>query len=234
MATRTARSTHTLDEAIDKLRELSDEKNLKGMSRYAIDTSLALGVSMPNIRSVGKGITKDHELAQQLWDSGIHEARILASLVDKPEWVSEQQMDLWVKDFNSWDLCDQVCGNLFCRTEFTKAKVFEWSEREEEFVKRAAFALIAWESVHNKKAEDSYFLVYLPLIRKCAIDERNFVKKAVNWALRQMGKRSVVLHRPALDLSKELMNSDDKSARWIGTDAVRELDGKKVRFRLGI
>jgi 3-methyladenine DNA glycosylase AlkD len=229
-----ARTALNLDQALEKLRSKAVPENRAGMSRFGIRIESALGVSMPNIRNVGAQITQNHELAQQLWQSGIHEARILASLVDHPKWVSPDQMDAWARDFNSWDLCDQVCGNLLDRSVFADEKIFAWAERKEEYVKRAAFATIAWRAVHDKKASDTIFLKYLPLIEKASDDQRNFVKKAVNWALRQIGKRSKILHLPALVLANKLANCDDITRRWIGKNAKKELDSSKMRQRLGI
>lgn len=221
-------------EALELLREHSIPESRQGMARFGISIEHAWGVSMPNIRAVGKSIVKDHDLAQQLWDSEIHEARILASIVDHPKWVTNEQMESWVADFNSWDLCDQVCGNLFDKTSFVDLKIENWARREEEFVKRAAFALIAWRAVHDKKCDDRQFLQYLPIIENGSDDNRNFVKKAVNWALRQIGKRSAALHAPALVLAKKLSTSDDVAKNWIGKDAVKELDSLKMHQRLGI
>lgn len=228
------RTAHSAEQVLAKMREKAVPENRLGMARFGIDTEKALGISMPNIRGVGKEIIKDHSLAQELWDSGIHEVRILASIVDHPKWVSPQQMDQWVLDFNSWDLCDQVCGNLFNRSKYAHEKILIWAEREEEYVKRAAFALIAWRSVHDKKEENSTFIRYLPLIETASNDSRNFVKKAVNWALRQIGKRSVDLHGPALELALDLAQSPDATARWIGKDAIKEFESTKLRQRLGI
>lgn len=226
------RTPHSAEEAIAALRTLGKPENREGMARFGIAVENALGVSMPDIRKTGSLITKDHDLAQALWDSELHEARILASVVDKPEWVTEAQMDEWVEDFNSWDLCDQVCGNLFDRTQFTDTKIRQWAVREEEFVKRAAFATIAWCAVHDKKRDDADFLEFLPIIDAASNDPRNFVKKAVNWALRQIGKRSAFLHPHALELARELENSTEKARIWIGKDAAKELDGKKMRERI--
>ena len=228
------RTSHTLAQAMDKLRAKSAPEPLKGMARFGIDITNTLGVSMPNIRGIGKEITRDHDLAQALWESGINEAKILASLVDHPKWVTSHQMDEWANEFNSWDVCDQVCGNLFDKTPMTDEKINAWRNEEKEFVRRAAFALIAWRAVHDKKSGDEVFLNYLPYIEEASVDYRNFVRKAVNWALRQIGKRSASLHGPALALSKKLATSDDKSKRWIGKDAFKELDDETIRRRLGV
>jgi 3-methyladenine DNA glycosylase AlkD len=178
---------------------------------------------MPVIRAAAKKYKKQHELAQGLWETGIHELRIMAALVDDYKKVTPQQMDAWVKDFNSWDLCDQVCSNLFEKTEFVGMKIRDWAPREEEFVRRAAFALLASHAVHLKKAPDDYFRTYFPLIEEAATDERNFVKKAVNWALRQIGKRNQALNKDACRVAERLLDSSSKSARWIAKDALKEL-----------
>ena len=228
-----ARTPHSVEQALDLLRPHGSEKNRAGMARYGINVDKAFGVSMPNIRAAGKAIRHDHDLAQALWDTGIHEARILASLVDRPQWVTSDQMESWAGDFNSWDLCDQVTGGLFDKTPFAHEKAVQWADDEREFVRRAAFAMMAWRAVHDKDANDDALTIYLPLIREASTDSRNFVKKAVNWALRQMGKRSPALHGPCLDLARELAVSDNKTARWIGKDAVKELESEAVKVRLG-
>jgi 3-methyladenine DNA glycosylase AlkD len=229
-----ARTPHTLDQAVAALKALENKDTLAGKAHFGINVSKALGLSMPQIRGIAKTITKDHALAEALWQTGIHEARLMASMVDMPKSVTEDQMDRWVQDFDSWDVCDQTCGELFDRTPFTTLKIHEWSGRPEEFVKRAGFALIAWQAVHDKKRGDTDFFEYLPLVERAATDHRNFVKKAVNWALRQIGKRSATLHRPALDMAKKLSQNPDKTARWIGKDAARELNSDKVRRKLGL
>ena len=226
------RSPHTLDEVVAKLRALENKDRLAGKAHFGINVDKALGLTMPEIRGVAKQITKDHMLAEALWQAGLHETRLIASMVDHPKWVSESQMERWVLDFNSWDVCDQTCGELFDRTPFTSKKIHEWSERKEEFVKRAGFALIAWQAVHDKKRDDQDFLPYLRLIERESTDPRNFVKKAVNWGLRQIGKRSVELHGPAVKMSRKLKMSDDRTARWIGGDALGELTSEKVLKRL--
>jgi 3-methyladenine DNA glycosylase AlkD len=204
------------------------------MARYGISVEGTLGVSMPDIRRMGKEIGKDHPLAEELWASGIHEARILAALVDDPKQVSEDQMERWVSDFDSWDVCDQVCGNLFDKTAFAWCKAVEWAARDETLVKRAGYVLMTQLAVHDRKADDSEFEQFLPIIAKGANDERNFVKKAVNWALRQIGKRSIHLNRLAIQTAEDIRNFDSKSARWIAADALRELRGEAVQRRLGV
>jgi 3-methyladenine DNA glycosylase AlkD len=202
------------------------------MARYGIDTSRALGVSMPEIRSVARSVGRNHALAQQLWATEIHEARILASLVDEPERVTVSQMDRWARGFMSWDVCDQVCSNLFWRTPYGHAKATAWSSREREFVKRAAFSLMASLAVHDKTAEDTAFEAFLPSIVEASTDERSSVKKAVNWALRQIGKRNRRLNVRAIETAEDIGSIDSRAARWIAADAVRELRSDAVQARL--
>jgi len=210
---------------------MANSKNVEGMARYGISTKGTLGISIYELRKIAARIGKDHKLALKLWESGIHEARILASYIDDPEKVTEKQMEEWVSDFESWDVCDQVCW-LFENTPFAYKKVKEWSKRKEEFVKRTAFSLIAGLSVHDKKAKDSTFIKLFPIIKRAAKDERNYVRKAVNWSLRNIGKRNQALNRAAIKLANEIKNIDSKSARWIAADALRELKGQKVQKRL--
>jgi 3-methyladenine DNA glycosylase AlkD len=219
-------------ELIAWLQAHGSETNRAGMARFGINTQRAFGISMAALRSQAKEVEPDHELAGELWQSGWHEARLLAALIDRPRFVTPEQMDLWTADFDSWDLCDQVCGNLWCRTPFAPQKIRKWADDEREFVRRAGFVTLAWMAVHDKKSPHAGFLDYLPLIRGGSNDPRNFVKKAVNWALRQIGKRSASLHGPCLELARELAASSDSTARWIGTDAARELESEKLRSRL--
>jgi 3-methyladenine DNA glycosylase AlkD len=214
------------------LKTLSKPENLDGMSRFGINTSNALGITVTELRKVAKTIGKDHELAMGLWDTKIHEARMLASFIDEPVLVTEQQMEAWAKGFDSWDLCDECCGDLFDKTEFAYKKAAEWSERREEYVKRAGFALMAALSVHDKRAADSKLLQFLPIIERESDDERNFVRKAVNWALRNIGKRNLNLNKAAIATAKRIKERDTKSARWIASDALRELTGEGVTRRL--
>jgi 3-methyladenine DNA glycosylase AlkD len=203
------------------------------MSRFGINPDRALGVRIPDLRRLAKEIGTDHRLAGALWRTGLHEARILATMIDDPAAVTEEQMESWVGDFDSWDLCDQCCGNLFDKTPFVYEKTIEWADRDEEFVKRAGFALMAWAAVHDKTADDRVFLELLPIIEREADDGRNFVKKAVNWALRQIGKRNRKLHRAAVVAARRLSNRNDSAAAsWTGSDALRELTSESVRSRL--
>ena len=221
-----------LNQVIKKLKANSSKKNIEGMARFGIDTSNAIGVSMPVVRKIAREIGKDHNLALQLWDSGIHEARILAAIIDEPNKVSEKQFEKWVAGFNSWDVCDQCCGNLLDKTRFAWKKAVELTSRKEEFEKRTGFVLMATLSVHDKEADDKKFEHFFPLIKKHATDERNFVKKAVNWALRQIGKRNIALNKKAITAAKEIIKIDSRAAHWIATDALRELQGEAVQKRL--
>ncbi|MBU4338358.1 DNA alkylation repair protein [Patescibacteria group bacterium] len=213
---------------ISKLKSHKNPKNIAGMAQFGISAKNTLGVNIPIIRSMAKKIGKDHNLALELWGSKIHEARILASMIDEPSLVGKKQMGHWVRDFDSWDVCDQVCMNLFDKTEFAWTMPFEWSKRQEEFVKRAGFALMAALAFHNKSSDDKKFLKFFPIIKREAADERNFVRKSVNWALRQIGKRNKNLCSQALKLAREIKkeNPASKSANWIANDAIRELNEK--------
>lgn len=217
---------------LKKLKSLSDPEAAAGMARFGINPKNTFGVSIPALRKMAKEIGKNHVLAQELWSSGIHEARILAGMIDEADMVTENQMERWVKDFDSWDVCDQVCSNLFDKTPFAYRKAAAWSTRKEEFVKRAGFVMMAALAVHDKGANDEAFLKFLPLIRREAVDERNFVKKAVNWALRQIGKRNISLNKAAIKTAKEIRQIDSKDAQWIAADALRELKSKQVQKRL--
>jgi 3-methyladenine DNA glycosylase AlkD len=217
---------------IQQLESFSNPVAVAGMRRFGVRAKNIYGVSIPHLRRMAKRIGKNHSLAQKLWTSGIHEARILAGMVDDPEKVTERQMERWVKDFGSWDVCDQCCNNLFYRTQYAHQKALQWSGRKEEFVKRAGFVMMAVLAVHDKEKSDNAFTQYFPIIRKEAKDERNFVKKAVNWALRQIGKRSLRLNELAIKTAEEIRKIDSISAKWIASDALRELTGKAVQKRL--
>ena len=220
------------DDVLRQLKSLSNPEAVAGMARFGINAKNTYGVSIPDLRKMAKGIGKNHILAQKLWDSGIHEARILAGMIDLPERVTEKQMEHWVKDFDSWDVCDQVCSNLFDKTKFAYPKAIKWSKRNEEFIKRAGFVLMATLAVHDKEADNQKFIRFLPIIKREATDERNFVKKAVNWALRQIGKRNSALNKIAIQTAKEIQKIDSKSAKWIASDAIRELTSEAVRKKL--
>lgn len=224
-------------EIILKLRSQKNQKNIDGMARFGINPKNVLGVRAPYLKDFARRIKKDakkeknsslylHKLAHDLWSSGIHEARIIAVLIDEKKSVGEDQMEKWASDFDSWGICDKACGDLFDKTEFAYDKAIEWSGRKEEFVKRAGFVLMATLAVHDKLADDKEFMKFFPYIKRGSVDERNFVKKAVNWALRQIGKRNKTLNREALSIAEELKGMDSKSAKWIASDAIRELEKK--------
>jgi 3-methyladenine DNA glycosylase AlkD len=217
------------EEILAELASHGDERNRAGMARYGITVDDAYGVSMPIIRGIGKSIGKDHQLASDLWRTGNHEARILATIVDVPALVTEEQMEEWVLGFNSWDVCDQCCSNLFSRAKFAVKKAREWSGREEEYVRRAGFVLMAALAVHDKRSADDLFIEFLGIIdSEYANDERAFVKKAVNWALRQIGKRNMNLREEAIKTAESVRAKGTKSARWIANDALRELMSEKT------
>ncbi len=224
--------TPMLKEVMSILEASGSDRHVQGMSRFGIKTTKALGVSVPRLREIGRSIGSNHELAQELWDSQIHEARILASMIDIPEKVTVEQMDRWVKDFDSWDLVDGCCGSLFDKTPFAFEKAIQWCQRPEEFVRRAGFAMMAELAVHDKTSPDDTFLNFLPWIVQGSVDDRNFVKKAVNWALRQIGKRNRKLNKAAIRTAREIGRSDSRAARWIAADAIRELTSDSVSKKL--
>ncbi|MGH2583227.1 MAG: DNA alkylation repair protein [Anaerolineales bacterium] len=215
-----------------QLKSLRNEKNLAGMARFGIATDKAFGIKHPELKQIARQYRKNHELALSLWDSGYHEARLLATMIDDPRQVTEEQADAWVDDINSWDICDGFTGSLIDKTPFAYKKAIQWANRKEEFVRRAGFALMAWLPVHDKKAPNEKFDKFFDLMVKHAGDERNFVKKAVNWALRQTGKRNLALNRKAIKVAKDISKQDSKSARWIAKDALKELESDKVQARL--
>lgn len=219
-------------EILQTLKSLGNRKTVAGMAKFGINPKNAYGISIPSLRRLARQIGKDHPLAERLWSSGIHEARILSSMIDDPAMVTEAQLERWVRDFDSWDLCDQCCGNLFDKTEFAYHKAIMWSERSEEFVKRAGFVLMAALAVHDKEAHDGQFAQFFSIIKREAIAERNFVRKAVNWALRQIGKRNRVLNSVAIEAAREIQQIDSKAARWIAANALRELASDQVQRRL--
>jgi len=222
----------TLEHLMDEIKSKGTPNAVAGMARFGIQTGTALGVSIPQLRELAKEAGTNHDVALKLWKTGIHEARILASMIDDPAMVSEEQMEKWAADFDSWDVVDGCCGNLFDKTEFAIRKAHEWSKRKEEYVKRAGFVLMAEMAVHDKKASNKTFLDFLPVIVREAADDRNFVKKAVNWALRQIGKRNIALNSAAIKTCAEIRNADSRSAKWIAADALRELTSAPVRKKL--
>jgi 3-methyladenine DNA glycosylase AlkD len=210
-------------EVIQILKEESNPAYLAGMSRFGIDNTKAIGVPVPVLRKLAKFIKTNQQLSLDLWETGIHEARLLATLIGDPALVTPQQMDSWVKDFNTWDICDQACGNLFDRTPFALERAVFYTKSEKEYVKRAGFVLIAEYAVHQKKAPNAVFVALLPHIEAEARDGRNFVKKAVNWALRQIGKRNPELRKAAIESAHRIMRQNTKSAKWIASGALKEL-----------
>src|SRR3989475_12784551 len=225
-------SSVKLEQIIHEMDTRGDPKAVAGMARFGIETSKAFGVSIPQLRDLAGKIGKNHHLAEQLWGTGIHEARILAGMIDDPAWVTEDQMEKWVADFDSWDIVDGCCGNLFDKTEFAERKAHEWASRQEEYVKRAGYVLMAELAVHNKKASDETCLDFLPLIIGESSCDINFAKKAVNWALRQIGKRNAALNAAAIRTCAKIRDIDTGSAKWVAADALRELTSASVRRRL--
>ena len=217
-----------INEIINQIKSAGSKASIDGMSRYGINTENAMGVSLPTLRKIAKKIKNDHNLALQLWDSKIHEARILAGIIDNPKEVTEQQLEKWVKDFDSWDLCDQCCSNLFVNTSFAYSKALEWVDRNEEYVKRSGFVMMACLAQKSKNTSDKEFEPFLKLIVREAEDERHMVKKAVNWALRQIGKRNLELNEKAVRIAETLLKSENKSTQWIAKDAYKELTSNAV------
>ncbi len=222
----------SVEEALDKLRARARPGRLEGMTRYGMVAEKRLGVSVPDMRKIAKELGKDHTLALELWRTGIPEAKIVAAMIDEPEKLTDKQMEDWVRGIDSWDICDQVCMNLFEKTPLAWQKIIDWSDRKEEFVKRTAFALIACLAWHDKRTEDEKFIKLFPVIKRGATDERNFAKKAVNWALRNIGKRNLNLNKAALKAAREIQRIDSKTARWIASDAIKELESEAVQRRL--
>jgi len=222
-----------LEELLAELRGRANEASRQAMARYGIDTGSAYGgTSVPQLRAMARRAGRDHGLAAALWDTGVLEARLLATMVDEPAKVTEAQMEAWASDLRSWDLCDQTCTNLFRRTPYAWPKAIEWSTRQEEFVKRAGFVLMAVLAVHDKKAGNVEFTTFLDAIERESADPRNYVRKAVNWALRQIGKRNLELNRAAVERGLRISKRDSKAARWIAADALRELRSDPVLSRL--
>ena len=225
---------------LTQLNQLSHPENLPGMARFGINTGRALGLSMPEIRRMASSIRKAyprrdpalHTLAAGLWETGIHEARILAALIDLPGQVTPEQMDHWAAGFDSWDVVDQTCGALFVETPYAVEKAHSWSARPEEYIKRAGFVLMAELAVHAHHLPEEALVGFLPVIEREAWDERNFIKKAENWALRQIGKRSPALNEQAVWCCQRITAQGTRSARWIAADALRELCSAEVQARL--
>jgi 3-methyladenine DNA glycosylase AlkD len=219
-------------EIIEILKKNRREENRTGMARYGINVEKAFGCKIPLLREIAMQHKKNHALALELWNTGFHEARMLASMVEDPKKVDEAQMESWVKDFDSWDLCDQCCSNLFEDIPLAWEKAVEWSDRKEEYIKRAGFVLMARFAVSDKKASNEKFLPFLKLIENHSTDERNMVKKSVNWALRQIGKRNKTLHPVVIKYCERILKQDSKAAKWIAADALKELNNEKIIKRI--
>ncbi len=219
-------------EIIQELESLSNPEDVEGMARFGINPQKTYAVRIPELRRIARTVGKNHQLAAQLWEAGYRETRILACMVEDPQEITSEQMDRWVAEFDYWEICDQCCMKLFRMTPWAYEKIFQWSESEEEFTKRAAFALIAVLAVHDKKALDEKFEQFFPLIIKESTDNRNYVKKAVNWALRHIGKKNSTLNRKAITVAREIHNINSKSAKWIASNALNELESNKVQEKL--
>ena len=222
----------TCRDCLAELRRLGTRRNVDGMARFGIRAKNLYGVSKPKMHVLARRIGKDHQLALQLWKSGVHDARILAGMVDEPKLVTAAQADRWVRDFDNWDVCDGTCCHLFAHTEIAWQKAVAWSGKSTEFQKRAGFALMAYLAVHDKHAADRQFLRLLPIIRREAHDGRNFVRKAENWALRQIGKRNLRCNLAAIREAERIRKMNSAAARWIAADALRELSSEAVQKRL--
>ena len=220
------------DEIIQELEALSSPQDVEGMARFGINPKKTYAVRIPELRKIAKKAGKNHKLAARLWGAGYRETRILACMIEDPKQVTSDQMDLWAAEFDYWEICDQCCMKLFRLTPFAYQKVFQWSESKEEFEKRAAFALIAVLAVHDKNAPDEKFEQFFPLIIKESTDDRTYVKKAVNWALRHIGKKNISLNKKAIVVANEIKKIDSKSAKWIASDALKELKSEKVQERI--
>jgi 3-methyladenine DNA glycosylase AlkD len=227
---KSARWTKTA--VLRELKGLADPKVRAKMEYFGVRVPKAHGISAPVLHQFARHIGKDHQLARQLWRTGIHEARILATLIGESEKVTAAEMDRWARDFDSWDVVDAVCCYLYAQTTHAWSKAKAWSRRREDFVKRASFSLIAYLSYKEKEAADGRFVRFLRVIEREAHDERNFVKKAVNWALRNIGKRNKRLNREAIHAAERIRRQGSRSARWIAADALRELKSPAVQRRL--
>lgn len=222
----------TCAQVLEELRALGERRNIDGMARFGIRAKIVYGVSKPKMDGLARKIGRSHDLALQLWSTGVHDARILAGMVDEPEHVTAAQMDRWMRNFDNWDVCDGTCCHLFVFAKPAWQKAVAWSKRPKEFEKRAGFALMAYLAYRDKTAVDAKYLRLLPMIRRESRDERNFVRKAVNWALRQIGKRNLKLNAAAIREAERIQKIDSRSARWIAADALRELRSDAVQARL--
>lgn len=225
--------TAQVKEVLDLLKRHGSKQVRDSMGpRYGVHTDKAFGVPVGTLQTLAKRIGRDHELAAELWKTGWYEARMMAAFIDDPERVTPAQMDRWCRDFDNWGICDTVCFHLFDRTPHAFAKITQWAGRKEEFVKRAAFALLACLALHDRRDDNRPFIDGLALVEDAASDERNFVKKGISWALRLIGNRNSELHCAALDVAKRLSQSEDAAERWIGKDAVRDLNSAATKRRV--
>jgi 3-methyladenine DNA glycosylase AlkD len=222
----------TVRRAINELKRHGKKRNVEGMARFGIRSKRVYGVSKPSLDEIARKIGKDHTLGLKLWETGIHDARLLGMLISDPQKVTSGQMERWVRDFDNWDVCDGTCCHLFVDAKPAWAKAFAWSTRKKEFEKRAGFALAAFLAVHDKAADDALFHKCLDTIEREAWDERNFVRKAVNWALRNIGKRNQRLNRAAIACAERIQQGGKRAGRWIAADALRELKSEAVQTRL--
>jgi len=222
----------TLASTLERLNMLADPDALPAMRRFALTGKNRLGISIPKLRALAKEIGIDHKLALALWEATIPEAQILATLIADPQQATPQHMDRWVRSLTAWDICDAACNNLFVRTSFAWKKVHRWAREEPEFTRRAGYVLIACLATHDKQAPDQQFMDTFTLIISAATDPRNFVKKAVNWAIHGIGKRNLALNQAAISLCEDIQEIDDATAHWIAADALRELSSEKIQQRL--
>ena len=225
-------SAWTCAAILAELRKLGEKRNVEGMARFGIVAKSVYGVSKPKLDILARRIGKDHNLALELWESGVHDAKILAGMIDEPTKVTAAQMNRWVRDFDNWDTCDGTCCHLFVFADAAWDRAMEWTKRSGEFQKRAGFALIAYLAYRDKQATDTLFRKTLPILLREAHDERNFVRKAINWALRNIGKRNLALNRTTIQTAEKIKKLDSRAARWIAADALRELKSDAVQSRL--
>lgn len=229
---KSARAEWSIGSIVGELRRLGTKRNVEGMARYGIRAEKVFGVSKPKLDALARKIGKNHALGLELWSTGIQDAKILAGLISEPGKVTASQMELWVRDFDNWDSCDGTCCHLFVLAKPAWPKAFAWTKRKEEFQKRGGFALAAYLAYRDKSANDGKYLSFLKVIEREADDDRNFVRKAVNWALRNIGKRNRRLNRAAIATARRLRKRESRAARWIAADALRELEGEAVQARL--
>jgi len=223
-----------LQEIINRLESISNPGNIEGMARFGITPEKTYAVKIPELRKIAKEAGKNHDLALKLWELDFRETKILACMIDDPKMVSSKQLNEWASEFDYWEICDQCCMNLFRKTVFAYDKIFEWGKDEDEFVKRAAFSLLAVMAVHDKMQPDERFEDYFPLLISASTDNRNFVKKAVNWAIRSIGKKNSNLNKKSIELAEEILALNTKSSKWIANNALKELKSENVRKKLEI